>query len=145
MQTDVGWQYQGVNSLMDWFLAMFVLASVDKYKLILMVCWALWTNRSIVWEYKEQSPSQVFYMTSRFLQNWTAVVASSLAIAASSDHLRSWQRPPEGWMKVNVDASTGLSLSFVGLDAIVRNSYGEFVAAKVWRYPGFFSPKNTEL
>ncbi|KAG8646018.1 hypothetical protein MANES_10G114432v8 [Manihot esculenta] len=118
---------------MDWFLAIFAPASIDKCKLILMVCWALWTNRnSIVWEDKGQSPSQVSHMASRFLQNWTIAAASSLATAAapSSNHLRSWQRPPEGWMKVNVDASTGPNLDFVGLGAIVRYSYGEFVVAK---------------
>ncbi|OAY49108.2 hypothetical protein MANES_05G025350v8 [Manihot esculenta] len=45
-------------------------------------------------------------------------------------------------MKVNVNASTGSSMSFVGLGAVVSDSYREFVAAKVWRYPSFFSAKN---
>ncbi|KAG8635353.1 hypothetical protein MANES_16G025050v8 [Manihot esculenta] len=86
-------------------------------------------------------------MASRFLQNWTAAAAASFlatAAAPNSDHLRSWQRLSEGWMKVNVDASISPSLDFMGLGVVVRDSYGEFVAAKAWLYPGFFSAKNAE-
>ncbi|KAG8642223.1 hypothetical protein MANES_12G067150v8 [Manihot esculenta] len=87
-----------------------------------------WVSNCISWNLERDGE---FYVKS-------AYKLQSTAATPSLDHLRSWQRPPEGWMKVNVDVSTDPSMSFMGLGAVVRDSYGKFVAAKAWRYPGFF-------
>lgn len=47
-------------------------------------------------------------------------------------------------MKVNVDASTDASLSFISFDAVVWDATGHFIAARVWRRRGFFIVKSAK-
>lgn len=43
----------------------------------------------------------------------------------------SWKPPPEGWLKMNVDAIVKLKDQYVGFRIAISNHKGEFVAASV--------------
>ncbi|KAJ8753529.1 hypothetical protein K2173_022770 [Erythroxylum novogranatense] len=55
-----------------------------------------------------------------------------------------WQPPEVGWMKVNVDATTGSNSNFVTATVVVRFSNSRFIATKSWMFPGKLSAKSAE-
>ncbi|XP_021621577.1 uncharacterized protein LOC110621620 [Manihot esculenta] len=130
MLTALDWQISGLPILMDWFCEIFIRVSPDMSMLILMVCWAFWTNcNSIVWDHTGKSPDQVFHMAIHFLQNWYAIFFLTLS-SVFAYPCRPWQRLPKGRMKVNVDASIGANMSFIGFGAVVRNVASHFIVAQ---------------
>ncbi|VFQ65841.1 unnamed protein product [Cuscuta campestris] len=57
---------------------------------------------------------------------------------------KGWERSPVNYLKVNVDASSGLVDRYVGLGFIVRDYEGRFVAAKSIKCRGSFGPREAE-
>ncbi|RAL44540.1 hypothetical protein DM860_011817 [Cuscuta australis] len=55
-----------------------------------------------------------------------------------------WERPRVSYLKVNVDASSGLVDRYVGLGFIARDYEGRFVAAKNIKCRGSFGPREVE-
>ncbi|XP_017256601.1 uncharacterized protein LOC108226171 [Daucus carota subsp. sativus] len=45
-------------------------------------------------------------------------------------HTRQWCPPPEGWIKINIDASCRQDSEYVGVGCVVRNERGEFLRAR---------------
>lgn len=56
---------------------------------------------------------------------------------------KNWCKPPDGWYKVNCDAS-GVVNDCVGIGCVVRDSQGSFVAARCRRVEGSWNPREAE-
>nr|GMD72664.1 uncharacterized protein LOC109162712 [Ipomoea batatas] len=55
-----------------------------------------------------------------------------------------WKRPPQGWLKVNVDAANDQQSKVTGLGFVLRDYEGSFVAAKIEKWQGLYHPKAGE-
>ncbi|KAJ8759975.1 hypothetical protein K2173_010831 [Erythroxylum novogranatense] len=83
------------------------------------------------------------HMARNYFDEWSAANIQPVP-ATSSRALHQWKSPPNGFLKINVDASTGTSTGYVGIGAVVRRADGGFLVARAWRVVGFFSAKTAE-
>ncbi|KAK1400059.1 hypothetical protein POM88_009922 [Heracleum sosnowskyi] len=56
---------------------------------------------------------------------------------------KKWNKPPNDWFKINVDAS-GAHNGYIGFGCVIRNSQGHFIGARCGRIRGSWSPKEAE-
>ncbi|XP_024632637.1 uncharacterized protein [Medicago truncatula] len=75
-----------------------------------MVIWSLWCNRNnIIWNNKRSTPSQqvnVMGMANSLCEDWRLAnyISENSLDSCSENPIQSWVKPPEGWLKCNVDA-----------------------------------------
>lgn len=124
----MGWQSTGLQCFSDWFRVVFVSVGVENATKMIMICWSLWYNRNlIVWEHKFKSPQQVYSLSMRYLQEWRAAAFNRMAAMFL---VRPGNVLTQGCIKLNVNASVGSSLGFIGIGVVVRDENGVFVAAQ---------------
>ncbi|XP_058003660.1 uncharacterized protein LOC110673651 [Hevea brasiliensis] len=56
-----------------------------------------------------------------------------------------WKKPGPNWVKLNVDIATNVNSGWTGIGMVVRNEMGSFVACKISRMVGLFSPTIAEI
>lgn len=69
------------------------------------------------------------------------VSGTSNGITKGSIH---WEKPPEGWTKVNVDAALFDDVGSIGLGWVARDVAGQFIGVASIRYEGFVLPRVAE-
>lgn len=60
------------------------------------------------------------------------------------NRVRVWCKPPDGWIKVNLDAACITCASQVGVDCVARYDCGRFLHAKTAVLQGQFQPREAE-
>ncbi|KAL8155438.1 hypothetical protein AgCh_000723 [Apium graveolens] len=70
-------------------------------------------------------------------------LTSGTSIAAPMA-VRKWERPQDGWIKVNIEAALFESIDCIRLRIIVRGADGQFIMARIERKPGLISPGDAE-
>lgn len=84
-----------------------------KATTIVMTLWALWVSRNLlVWKNVHRNSLQAVSMVTRFLDEWIRANVSAI-VASNSNNVHSWQSPPTGFLKVNVNASIGSSTRYI--------------------------------
>nr|GMC71359.1 uncharacterized protein LOC109155154 [Ipomoea batatas] len=78
-----------------------------------------------------------------FLEAWN-LVQSNKTCKASQPQKDRWEKPPQDWYKLNVDAAINSTSRATGLGCILRNSRGEFVAARETKWYGCYQSKLAE-
>uniref|UniRef100_A0A803Q0J4 RNase H type-1 domain-containing protein n=1 Tax=Cannabis sativa TaxID=3483 RepID=A0A803Q0J4_CANSA len=63
---------------------------------------------------------------------------------SSQSRSQPWLPPPKGLLKLNVDAALDVDNQTIGVGSIVRNSYGQVIAAILAPIKGVFSVKEIE-
>ncbi|XP_074337079.1 uncharacterized protein LOC141674258 [Apium graveolens] len=78
------------------------------------------------------------------LREWTEAQAreEKLLIRGKTGD-RVWSKPSPGWFKINIDAAVFI-MGGIGVAAVVRDDQGGFVAARVLKLPGKWSPREAE-
>ncbi|XP_043817796.1 uncharacterized protein LOC110626663 [Manihot esculenta] len=109
LSSPLGWPAFSAASLREWFSLAFLTASAENASLILMICWALWHNRN---------------------NQWRGACSDSTSYTNVVSALTVWSPPPQGWIKVNIDASLNSQRSSLGFGCVVRNANDRFIAAK---------------
>ncbi|XP_043810985.1 uncharacterized protein LOC122723271 [Manihot esculenta] len=69
-------------------------------------------------------------MALNFLQQWRGACSNSTSCINVVSALTVWSPPPQGWIKVNIDASLNSQRSSLGFGCVVRDTNGRFMAAK---------------
>ena len=97
------------ESFIAWFSRVMSFCSPSNILIVVMVCWTLWTNRNnVVWRNCRWLLSQILNIVGRTLKQWQDVQQFSI-IPAFGCHLVKqpirWEKPKEGWRKVNVDVA----------------------------------------
>ncbi|KAH9670971.1 reverse transcriptase domain-containing protein [Citrus sinensis] len=109
------------TSFLTWLEHIFAYCSADDCNIAMMICWRIWIHRNDkIWNQKNGSVLQ-------------------LAHGAVS-----WEKPEFGWVKCNVDAAVFASQGRIGLGCVIRNSEGEFLAARCVGRHGAFSAREAE-
>lgn len=57
---------------------------------------------------------------------------------------RGWCKPPEGWVKINIDAACCSQTGEVGVACVVRNDRGEFIRARINGFRGSTRAREAE-
>lgn len=55
-----------------------------------------------------------------------------------------WEKPLEGWVKLNVDTTLFEDISCTGLGSVARDAAGKFFRARNMRHEGLVSPREAE-
>ena len=104
------------------------------FELLVACFWSIWHARNLfLFEGKKVDPLVSMAKAEAVLDSYKRVKIPS------SSHLESkitvkqqrWKPPPQGWIKINVDAATKIEKQVAGLGIVLRDFNGSVVAAAV--------------
>ena len=127
---------------MDVALEFIVKGSPHDLELFFVVAWSIWWNRNqAIHEDSGSTPSQVWDMANRILYEYKD--ACSLPALSSAPSLTTWQAPPLGFIKINIDgAASDGSPSSIGV--AIWDCRGCLIAASSKVLPSTFSAEVTK-
>lgn len=131
----------------DWILDQLKIVPREEHAMFLMVLWRIWYVRNEITHGKNPPPVGV---SKRFLESY---ISSLLEVrqcqsinlikgkhivqysrmpkmkdpSASTPAILRWEKPNQGWMKLNVDGSFDASSGKGCIGAVLRNSQGEVI------------------
>ncbi|XP_019172856.1 PREDICTED: uncharacterized protein LOC109168295 [Ipomoea nil] len=104
---------------------------------LIMICLRIWEARNDkVWNHHVTSAAAVVDQANIFFQEWSNInsdIQDSTTVVA---HPTKWTKPPPDYLKVNVDAALDSINMQMGLGIVIRDSMGEFVAARMIPWTG---------
>ncbi|KAH9754875.1 reverse transcriptase domain-containing protein [Citrus sinensis] len=119
------------SSLFDWFEQVFTRCCKDDCNLAVMLCWRLWFNRNDkVWNNHGSRAQSLVNAAGHCLFQWqeakrrTFTIAEDIPLGHGSV---CWGKPP-----------------VVSFGGVIRDSGGDFIAAKCQSFPGSFHPREAE-
>ncbi|XP_074354386.1 uncharacterized protein LOC141693256 [Apium graveolens] len=62
----------------------------------------------------------------------------------NTESRRNWTSPPQGWVKINVDAAIFEEVGSVGVGSVIRDANGTFVGARHCKFEAQLSPREAE-
>ncbi|KAL8102066.1 hypothetical protein AgCh_026811 [Apium graveolens] len=149
------WEDTGVESLIqvlphdtvfDVLKRVFENGSREQIALIGLFCWSIWNRRNKwVWDRNNISVFGVKSAAISLLDDWKK--------ARQEDHnhssvrniaTRTWNKPPPGWVKINIDAAIFLHISCSGLGSVIRDDTGRFLRARNKRVEAVLHPREAE-
>lgn len=119
----------------DWLSHLLRFQSKELADLTIMVCCSILLHRNdIIWK---NGRTQGIFSIGRV---WSYTIGVQLKVQFKAtvngwgqqphSHCeKRWQKPIEGWMKLNVDAAISLHSRVVGFGCVLRGHRGDFVAA----------------
>ncbi|KAH9724792.1 putative reverse transcriptase/RNA-dependent DNA polymerase [Citrus sinensis] len=137
-------------SFVEWIEEIFTHCRKEDCKLVVMVCWWLWLNRNDkVWNGHSSSARSLVNVAGHYLFSWQEAKRKNfITVEEEQEQLGHgsvcWGKPPQGWLKCNVDAGVFSSQSRYSFGGVIRDSGGAFIAAKCQRFPGLFRPREAE-
>ena len=131
----------------DWLKVIFSCCSSDDCDLAAMTYWSLWLNGNAkVWKHKNGRLSSVLNLVGHALFQWQSVRKLQLFdnnFVSFSHRAMCWQAL-RGVVKCNVDAATFPSSGTISYGVVIRNSEGEFIAARSDCLVGSFGARKAE-
>ncbi|KAH9778582.1 reverse transcriptase domain-containing protein [Citrus sinensis] len=137
-------------SFVEWMEQIFTQCRKEDCKLVVMVCWRLWLNRNDkVWNGHSSSARSLVNAAGHYLFSWQEAKRKNfITVEEEQEQLGHgsvcWGKPPQGWLKCNVDAGVFSSQSRCSFRGVIRDSGGAFIAAKCQSFPGLFRPREAE-
>lgn len=132
------------SHLKDWIIENMNIMEQSLFCQFLVTCWKIWEVRNQkLWNNQSAHPRTMVDSARSFLEAWSTVQKPNHSPRSHSAHER-WKNPPEGRLKLNVDAAINSNFKATGLGCILRNSLGEFVAARGQNWLGCYQPKLAE-
>ncbi|VFQ67010.1 unnamed protein product [Cuscuta campestris] len=101
------------------------------------------TRNDRVWRGRNSAPIGTWLKAKAHFEEWWSL-APPIAGTPEGATGSSWSRPRDGFVKVNIDASTGLIDDMMGVGFIARNELGVFLAAKNTSFRGSYGPREAE-
>lgn len=140
-----GVTYRNCNSLHEWVETNFNHLNEIARNQFVMVCWKLWDARNEkVWNQRIIPHYIIVEEATVFLHNWTAANSREPGTIRNEDQHEKWTKPPIGWTKVNVDTTLDINGRKMGFGCVMRDSYGNFIAARELPWHGLFKPGEAE-
>lgn len=118
----------------------------ERWAKIGLLCWGLWTRRNTwVWEKKPLSVFGVRSMAMSLLQEWQQSRENAeQGNRRLKQQGRKWCKPPEGWVKINLDAACQNQTGEIGVACVVRDDRGEFLRARSNKMYGNMQAREAE-
>ncbi|KAL0004149.1 hypothetical protein SO802_011710 [Lithocarpus litseifolius] len=90
--------------------------------------WLIWKSRNqTIFRKKNTNPKLASEILSQAME-YTHCVSSPRPPSYKSIQSFGWERPPEGWMKLNTDGSSVHNSGLVGCGGVVRDENGRWIA-----------------
>lgn len=108
-------------------------------------CWALWNDRNALSHGKEIPTVEVkAKWVGNYLHEFLSVSVccnprTGLSVS-QQDLVLGWVCPPQGWVRMNTDASCSASRHLIGFGVVVRTSSNRLYVAQMEVYPVVLSP-----
>ena len=117
--------------------------SPNDLELFFAVAWSIWWNRNqAIHEDSGTPPSQVWEMANRILGEYKD--ACSLPAFSPAPTPMTWQVPPSGFFKINVDGAASDDGRPSSIGVVIRDCRGFLIAASNKILPAPFSAEITE-
>ncbi|XP_073133631.1 uncharacterized protein [Henckelia pumila] len=115
---------------------------------ISMILWGIWKCRNEkLWNGIVNTASVTISLAYDLLQQWINVQSSSQDPQVSSytpKEALSWQRPPSGYLKCNIDAAIFKEEHIFGVAAIIQDSNEAFMVCGMHKYNGNIEVREAE-
>nr|GMD88119.1 uncharacterized protein LOC109155154 [Ipomoea batatas] len=137
--------YMGTNlDITTWLERNMEKLSTDCFGLLLTSCWMIWQERNNkVWNNGPSLPPRILVHAASFLSTWRSLQSSTHAPTAATS-TTTWQPPPTGYLKVNVDAANDANSKSTRVACLVRDNEGSFHAALQLKFRGYHNAKIAE-
>lgn len=118
----------------------------EKLAWVAIVCWNLWNRRNKwIWDKVSVSVFGVQSTAANMSAEWIKCqqekqVRKSVNLMSA----RRWVSPPQGWVKINVDAAIFEATGSVGLGSVIRDEHGNFVRARSQKIEVQLYPREAE-
>ncbi|KAL8119323.1 hypothetical protein AgCh_016734 [Apium graveolens] len=126
----------------------FMNSSKQRCVTIGLHCWGLWYRRNTwIWERKFLLVFTIRVMVTTMLQDWrrSQEVAAGREGRLGRQSSRKWTKPPEGWIKINVDATCPQQRNRIGVACVARDDHGAFLGARSSVIEGGRQPREAEV
>ena len=101
------------------------ISDVGFKKLVATACWYTW------WERRRIARGELVQTTARSAQGIAAIVLNYARAAKPASKIRrhGWERPADGFVKLNVDAAFSVDQGRGATGAVIRDDQGRFISA----------------
>ncbi|VFQ97337.1 unnamed protein product [Cuscuta campestris] len=140
----LGWYTPHVNGFVVWLEKILNLFNQRDQALVFHVLCSIWKTRNDrVWQGRNSTLIGTWLKAKAHFEEWwsLALPIAGLPEGATGS---SWSRPHDGFVKFNIDASTGLVDDMMGVGFIARNELGVFLVAKNISFRGSYGPREVE-
>ncbi|XP_019163573.1 PREDICTED: uncharacterized protein LOC109159918 [Ipomoea nil] len=134
------------GDLLNWLRSRFDTLTQTELIHFITVCWGIWEARNKkIWNMLNTPPRSVVTHSIAFLREWkNARKTTTVQYSRLQQVQELWAAPPNGKLKLNIDASIHHNSSHIGMGWIIRDHHGFFVAAISDVRPGPLSPREAE-
>lgn len=121
-------------------------ATTTQCTMFSLICWGLWVRRNKwVWEMVSISGFGVKHMAMNLMTDWTNARAKEEQHSErSAVQKQTWCKPPEGWVKVNIDAACYPECDYITVGCVMRDECGMFLRARSNVISGVRTPLEAE-
>jgi ribonuclease HI len=128
-----------------WLAAVFEDLPHGELTRVVVTLWALWhVRRKVIHEGVYQSPLSIHHFMERFIAELQVITLTKTAARSMESTGLRWLPPPEGMVKINVDAATSKNSSKVAFAAVVQQADGLFLGASSVVMEGVTDPETLE-
>lgn len=126
------------DTVMGLLKRVFEVGTQEQAVMVGLLCWALWSRRNKwIWERVNMSIFGIKAMELNLVSDWKrARQTEVLGKTVAPGHCKTWCKPQEGWIKINLDASFYEGAGRIGIGCVVRDDRGCFLRARTNVLPG---------
>lgn len=134
------------DKFLDVIKRIFRICTKEQSALVGSFCWSLWDRRNKwVWDKINISVFGVKSTVFNLLTDWRKAQEKDDKIRSNSEcSSRHWLKPPQGWLKINLDAAVFQDINCIGIGCLIRDAFGSFLHVRCQNIVGAFQPPETK-
>lgn len=127
---------RSVESLKDMILSLLSKSTAKIAHTVAILIWGIWKQRNMMlWEGRHDPPEKAVSLVITLQSEWERTCLSTV-MTDKSLKCSAWHRPPVNALKVNIDAAFFSDTMSMGIEMVLRDANGTFVAARTLVLPG---------
>ena len=119
------------DTIITVFKRVFRTGTREQCVMLGLFCWSMWFRRNKwVWDKATMSVFGVKAMALNMLNDWRKAMEKASRESQMQQVARNWQKPPPGWVKINMDAACKQGDDCVKLGCVARDENGNFLRGR---------------